>query len=447
MLVLSPRANRTIRRFIDRNFYANRYDYRREWERVSGAITPTARSEDIARQIEGLIRTVFDAERVAIYMRREVGDSFIRIHGPDPMPPELDGDNTLVAYIEREGQPLVFREAALDLDLVPAAAENVEAIGALGAAVCAPLMVGELLVGLMWLSERRNREPYSSEDIAFLEAMARQLAAALWFARIAEQLAETRQLDSLNRLSTYVLHDIKNHVSGLSLVVDNARRHLANPEFQRDALAVVERTVRNLKELMSQVSGVARSPDVHPEPCDVRELLTEATMSAGLEPGARDGIEFALESHATSPVSLDRRLLLRVLVNLLTNAREALGGPGKIELAANTVPTPDGGWALSLVVRDTGRGMSEEFVRTSLFKPFSTTKSAGLGLGLTQVRTIVEAHGGTIQVHSRAGQGTTFEVRIPASGPIARARDDVAAASAGSGASAGTGEAGIQHGT
>jgi nitrogen fixation/metabolism regulation signal transduction histidine kinase len=88
-----------------------------------------------------------------------------------------------------------------------------------------------------------------------------------------------------------VLHDIKNHVSGLSLVVDNARRHLANPEFQRDALAVVERTVRNLKELMSQVSGVARSPDVHPEPCDVRELLTEATMSAGLEPGARDGIE------------------------------------------------------------------------------------------------------------------------------------------------------------
>ena len=73
--------------------------------------------------------------------------------------------------------------------------------------------------------------------------MSRQLASALWFARQAERLAESRQLESLNRLSTFVLHDIKNQVSGLSLVVENARRHMANPEFQRTRWLCVERTV------------------------------------------------------------------------------------------------------------------------------------------------------------------------------------------------------------
>jgi putative PEP-CTERM system histidine kinase len=289
-------------------------------------------------------------------------------------------------------------------------------------------MVGDLLVGLLWLSDKRTREHYSSEDAAFLGAMARQLAASLWFARVAEQLAENRQLDSLNRLSTFVLHDIKNHVSGLSLVVENARRHMANPEFQRDALAVVERTVRNLRELMNQVSGVARVPDVVIEPCDVVELLGDAAQAAGLEPGEHDGVVFAIDSSPLGPVRGDRRLLLRVVVNLLTNARESLSGAGRIDLSASIGPAASGaGRELAIAVRDTGRGMSDEFVRSSLFRPFATTKPSGLGLGLAQCRSIVEAHGGTIDVTTRAGQGTTFEVHIPLDGPVPRLRDAASA--------------------
>src|SRR5204862_7229012 len=115
-----------------------------------------------------------------------------------------------------------------------------------------------------------------------LGAMARHLAGALWLARQAEQLAETRQLESLHRLSTFVLHDIKNHVSGLSLVVENARRHLANPEFQRDAMAVVERTVTSLRELMNQVSGMARTTELQAEPTVVRDLVDDAAVAVGL---------------------------------------------------------------------------------------------------------------------------------------------------------------------
>ena len=433
VLTLSPRVNRMVKRFIDRNFYANRYDYRREWERVSTAIAPAGRLEDLCAEIETLVCTVFDAERVAIHLRDDPAGPFHRVQGPLQVSATIAPDNPLVLELQRSRTPLVFREMSGALDLIPVAAENRETAGVLSAAVCAPLAVGEQLVGLLWLSDKRSEEEYSPEDIEFLGAMSRQLANALWFSRQAEHLAETRQLESLNRLSTYVLHDIKNHVSGLSLVVENARRHLANPDFQRDAMAVVERTVASLRELMSQVSGVARAPNVKPEPCEVRGLLDEAVTASGLATVGRDGVRLRVTCAVPGPIVVDRRLMLRVIVNLLTNAREAMTGPGDIELGASF--EPDRGrnaGHLSLSVRDTGRGMSEEFVRTSLFKPFSSTKTQGLGVGLAQCKTIVEAHGGTISVESRPGHGTVFRVRLPVSGSTMDAADEPAPSGAGS---------------
>lgn len=415
VLTLSPRANRAVKRFVDRNFYANRYDYRREWERVSGAIVPTARPEDVCRQIESLVCSVFDAERAAIYLRDDQSGPFRRMHGPYGLPAVIEADNPLVLQLERTPRPILFRELSQDLDLLPIAVENRPIVQGLNAEICAPLSAGDVLVGLLWVSEKRSDEEYSAEDVEFLGAMARQLAAALWFARLAEQLAETRQLESLHRLSTYVLHDIKNHVSGLSLVVENARKHFANPEFQRDALAVVERTVASLRELMTQVSGMARPTDVQAEPCSLTELIGEAAAAAGLQPGERGGLRFRTLTRGPDLVLLDRRLMLRVLANLLTNARESLAEIGEIEVSADVVGAEgDGSGRLTIKVRDTGRGMTEEFIRNQLFRPFATTKPSGLGVGLSQCRSIVEAHGGTIEVESRPGNGTTFWVRMPA---------------------------------
>lgn len=415
VLTLSPRASRAVKRFVDRNFYANRHDYRREWERVSDAIVPTARPEDVCRQIESLVCAVFDAERAAIYLRDERDGPFRRVHGAGTLPPVLDPANPAVVEVGRTREPLVFRGLEQDLDLIPVLVENRTLIEGMRAAVCAPLDVGDRMVGLLWLAEKRSDEHYSHEDAEFLGAMCRQLAAALWFARLGEQLAETRQLESLNRLSTYVLHDIKNHVSGLSLVVENARRHGANPDFQRDALKVIERTVDNLRELMNQVSGMSRPSEVQAEPVSVRELVAEAAAASGLAPGQHDGVLFEVVCRGPDLVAVDRRLMQRVLVNLLTNAREAIGEGGEISVTCEVESeNGDGQAGLALHVRDTGRGMSEEFVRHSLFRPFATTKPGGLGVGLSQCKSIVEAHGGTITVETRPGYGATFSVRLPA---------------------------------
>lgn len=429
-LMLSPRTNRSIRRFVDRNFYANRYDYRREWERVSQALQPAARPEEMARQIEALVRTVFDADQVALHVRDERAGPLRRLAGPPGVPAEIAADHPLVRHLAERQMPVVFHDLEDDLDLIPIVVESRPTVEAMGAVLCSPLLAGNDLVGLLWMSRKRADEDYSMEDVEFLGAMSRQLAAALWFARLAEQLAESRQLESLNRLSSFVLHDIKNQVSGLSLVVENARRHLGNPEFQKDAMGVVERTVASLRELMNQVSGVARPPVLSPEPSLLRPLVDEALAAAGLAPHAAPGLTVSVNVREDGHVMLDPRQMSRVLVNLLTNAREAVGPGGCIEVEASLERCAEG-LCTVLRVHDDGRGMSEEFLRTRLFRPFSTTKSNGLGVGLAQCRSIVDAHGGTIDVVSRRGEGTTFTVRIPGSGPPRPAPSEPAAVPAG----------------
>ncbi len=409
VLTFSPRAARRVKRFVDRNFYANRYDYRREWERVSRALSPTARPEAVCLQIVELMRAVFETERVAIYLRDDRSDRYLCIS--DPTAPELPAGNPLLGELARSREPLVFSALADDLDYIPLVVENRALIVALQAEACVPLWVGEELVGLMWLGAKKSGEGFSQEDVEFMSTMSRQLAGALWFARLGEQLAETRQLESLHRLSSFVLHDIKNQVSGLSLMLENAQRHLHDPQFQRDALAVVARTVENLRELMTQVSGVARPARLVRERCRAGELVREALEKCGLQTESGGELRVELDCPRDGEVEVDPRLIHRVLVNLLTNAREALNGRGLIRVGVALDPGPAGG--LSIAVSDNGRGMSADFIRESLFRPFASTKPAGLGIGLVQSKSIVEAHGGRIEVESQSGRGTTFVVRLP----------------------------------
>jgi signal transduction histidine kinase len=201
-------------------------------------------------------------------------------------------------------------------------------------------------------------------------------------------------------------------------------------------MAVVERTVGSLKDLMAHVASVSRPPEPRPEMLRVREVLDEATVASGFAVDEQNGLRLTLTCQADDPVRLDRRLLQRVLVNLLLNAREAMPDGGEIALRAaleppgsvpSPTPAPSDASMLVVTVRDAGRGMSEDYVRNSLFRPFSSTKPGGLGVGLSQCKAIVEAQGGSISVDSRLGEGTTFSVRLPVTINLPSASASVAA--------------------
>ena len=223
-------------------------------------------------------------------------------------------------------------------------------------------------------------------------------------ARLSESLAQAREFEAFHRLTSFVIHDLKNSISALSMLSDNALRHFDDPEFQRDAVRTLGRTVDRMKGLLGRLSSSPDAAHLQRGPVDLAALALEASVPLAKNPK----IELVQQLAPLPPLSADAGALLRVIENLVSNAVQALEGPGTI-----TLKTYESGGCAVLAVADTGCGMSEEFMRKSLFSPFRTTKKHGWGIGLYQTKGIVEAHGGTIEVSSKEGAGTTFYVGLP----------------------------------
>jgi len=198
---------------------------------------------------------------------------------------------------------------------------------------------------------------------------------------------------------------LKNAAASLNLMLKNLPLHFDNPAFRQDALRGVGNTARRIDEMILRLSALRQRPDFKPEETDLNALVS-ATIE-GLE--ELRGVPLTVELRPLPPLLADREQLRSVLTNLLVNARDALSEDGAI-----LVRTEPRGERAVLSVADNGCGMSEAFVRDSLFRPFQSTKKDGLGIGMFQSRMIVEAHGGSIQVETEAGKGTTFHVVLPA---------------------------------
>ena len=231
-----------------------------------------------------------------------------------------------------------------------------------------------------------------------------QIAAGVCNLSLSERLLNAKEMEAFQLMSAFLVHDLKNTASALSLTLRNLPIHFENPAFREDALRTLGKSVGRINELIWRLTTLREKLELKPAPADLNQIVTTALEAAGASP------EIAVVSRLQPlpAFAMDRRQVESVIVNLLLNAKEALGSRGEIRVETSR----ENGWAL-LSVADTGCGMSPEFVTNSLFKPFKTTKRNGLGIGMFQVKAVVEAHGGKIAVNSHAGQGTTFRLWLP----------------------------------
>jgi putative PEP-CTERM system histidine kinase len=272
-----------------------------------------------------------------------------------------------------------------------------------GAAIV-PMRRADDVIGFLLLGLERTGAPYSLDDLEFLSTVAEQAAVAVTTVRLSQSLAQARQFEAFHRLTSFVVHDLKNSISALSMLSTNALRHFDDPEFQRDAITTLARTVDRMKQLLGRLSAGAATPDLVVRPVDLAGLVLEATLPLSNEPR----IALVKDLAPLRAVLGDAEALLRVVQNLVTNALQSIEAKGTVTLATYEEDAMG-----CLAVTDTGSGMSAEFIRDSLFTPFHSTKPGGWGLGLYQVKTIIERHGGMISVTSTPGHGTTFIVRLP----------------------------------
>jgi signal transduction histidine kinase len=223
--------------------------------------------------------------------------------------------------------------------------------------------------------------------------------------------AETRQFQSFVRLSAILTHDLKNAIEALSLTVSNMERHFDNQEFRADAMKTLRSATENLRGLVTRLSTpVTTLSGEHrlPRPVDLVPMLKRVTAMIANPAQGQHVIQIKLPESLFALVDIER--MDKVVENLIINALESMAGKnGTLSLEAGK--TADGKSFFS--VSDTGGGMTRHFIEEKLFHPFATTKRTGVGLGLYTCREVVRANGGTIEVDSREGAGTTFRVVLP----------------------------------
>lgn len=388
--LLSERVRGRIKHTISKHFYRHKYDYRREWADFTTHVSSIENPDAIPSRILERVTGTLGIPHGALWLRLD------------------DQRWQLMAAAELPVEARTFDPAPV--------------VAAIPAGRLAPLTVSGLpwtrvlrleakgeLAGLLALGEPRHGS-FTLEDEELVTTLATQAAVVILNARLSEQLARAREREAFHRLSTFVLHDLKNCVGALSLVSQNAERHGGNPEFQREAFRAVAESVRQMQELIGKLATLPRLPEVDASPSLINKLVEEVVARGRAAAGVRVDICTDLDS-AVDTVLAGEDAVRTIVSNLLLNAVEAVGEGGRID-----VRTAREGPLVTLTVADTGPGMSEEFVRDSLFVPLRTTKPKGLGIGLYQVKSVVEALGGRIRVQSRPGQGTTFWVDLPASG-------------------------------
>jgi putative PEP-CTERM system histidine kinase len=398
LVIPSRRARAWLRVIMAKHLFEHRYDYREEWLRFARAIGAGGQDEasigervvkalaDMAGSPGGLLLSAHDGGLMSL-------DAHLQWDRDLPARPIES--SALTAFLERTGHVLDF--AALPAEAAAAAAS----LAPLDAWAGIPLLHRERLVGLVILDHPLVRRPLDWEDFDLFRTAGIQAATYLAEARTQEALANAQRFDEFNRRFAFILHDIKNLVSQLSLVARNAERHAGNPAFREDMIATLQSSVKKMNDLLARLSPSRTAEAEPPRPIRLSEVADAvAQVKSRVHPVTVTGDAVV---GLADPAGLEQ-----ALSHLVQNAIDASRPGIPVELALREAA----GEAL-IEVRDRGAGMSADFIRSRLFQPFASTKDTGFGVGAFEARALVAAMGGRLEVASREGEGTCFTLFLP----------------------------------
>jgi hypothetical protein len=406
-VLFSERVRRSTKVYISKHFYAHKHDYREEWIKFTTRLSSCGTLSDVQESILTVYTETFGLAGASLYLHGRDEERFIRASGQGRPngPVELFVSGELRTYF-------VQRERVLNVtdEEFPLSASEQALFRQAGAWLIVPLISNKRIEGLAVLREQIVPEMLIFEDYDLMKVLARQAAQAIANFRLSEEVMEMRAMAAVSRISAFVIHDLKNLTTGLSLVVDNAQEHIGNPDFQQDAVTTIRNTLAKMKGLIQRLKTIPEKSSLNTRVEDIDLLVRETVADfAKMRPGRRIGYSGCNGAPVFSLV--DGEEIKKVIINLVQNAVEASGEEGTV-----TVETHGEAGGIRIRVADSGCGMTEDFMKNHLFKPFRTTKEKGLGIGLYQCLQIAEAHGGGIEVKSELSRGTTISVLLPYAG-------------------------------
>ncbi len=394
LLLLSERTRREIKVILHKNFYQHKHDYRTQWLRFTEQLSTSQSGDQLLQRILSAYCEIFGINGATLFLYEENhgGYCMAALYHAEPIQEVITCDNSLIRFMKERAWVVNTKD-----DNPEITAENSRFFGNNDISFVIPLFASEQLEGFIALGKViKSNEVYIYEDYDLMKTIARQASLAILHQRLSEQITHARQIEAVGKVSTFVAHDLKNLVSNLSLIVDNAAKYIHNPDFQKDMLVSLDNTAGKMRALIGKLKNLGERDLLNIQTVNLLDL---AEKTAKMISGASITITGTPEK-----VLVDENEIQNVIMNLLINGIEASGPDEPLMVEVGAVDSP------FISVADRGCGMSPHFIRTELFKPFRTTKKQGLGIGLYQCRQIVDAHGGRMEVSSSEGQGSVFTV-------------------------------------
>jgi putative PEP-CTERM system histidine kinase len=386
---------------VAKHFFQHRYDYRAEWMRFTDTIgLPGESAAPLDQRVVKAVADITESPAGLLLLRDGSGALALqalwnwRDGGSSMTPIEAEDVNA----IERRGW-------IVDLDSIRAG-ERPHALpewmlADRNAWALVPLVHFDRLVGAVLLGRPLVDRKLDWEDFDMLRAAGRQVASYIREAQGQQALEDVRRFDEFNRRFAFIMHDIKNLVSQLSLLTRNAERHADNPEFRADMVLTLRESVGRMNEMLARLSQHNKTKPEEPRAIPLRPIAEHVARMKSQAHG--------VEITGDAPDALaDPARVEQILVHLVQNAIDASVGGMPVIIRLGSVARQ-----VAIDVVDKGSGMSADFIRRDLFKPFASSKADGFGIGAFEARELARAMGGQIEVRSRPGEGSCFTVLLP----------------------------------
>jgi two-component system, NtrC family, sensor histidine kinase HydH len=405
---------------------------------------------DLKEAVRITISSLEESRRVthaAIYFVDADGGGY-ELHGHlGPRPVERIDAAARRPFFERvnatHGAPVSMEQLEREHDKIETIDALASTLNELNAALCIPIMADEQVIGLLALKDERVvREAYATDEIDLFERVAAQIAITVQNSKLYERMKERDRLAALGEMAAGLAHEIRNPLGAIKgaaqLLTPSPSSSLSTgpmgegdghgvPPEAREFLGIIVEEANRLNRVVSQFLDYARPYRGEPQPLDVNEVVrktaqlvtppplpTPSTGDSGESVAPPPPVEVHLQLADDLPrARADAEQLRQVFLNLAINAVQAMPSGGKLTIStALRKPGRRSTPMLEVRFRDTGVGIPQHELK-NLFIPFYTTKDKGTGLGLPISQRIIENHGGTIEVRSRVGGGSTFTVVLP----------------------------------
>ncbi|MBL0924226.1 MAG: PEP-CTERM system histidine kinase PrsK [Sphingomonadaceae bacterium] len=406
LIMPSGRFKSWLNVVIAKNFFQHRYDYRSEWMRFADTIGfPSKEAAPFYERVVKSLADIFESPAGLLLVPDEEGRLTLQARwnwSTADVPANCVTSMTM-PFFESTGHIVSMDEVRAGTDeRVDARAVPQWLYDEAQAWAIVPLVHFGKLAGLAILARPRMPRALDWEDLDMLRVVGRQLASYLAEAASQQALAESQQFEQFNRRFAFVVHDIKNLVSQLSILARNAERHAEKPEFRADMIDTLRSSVDKMNELLARLSQHNKSRHAQPVAVDIGAAVMKAVHEKRLIYPIDAQLSAGLFAIA------DPARVETIIGHLVQNAIEATPDGSPVRISCRPQGTD-----VAVKIADNGVGMTESFISNHLFKPFESTKDGGFGIGAYEARALAMSMGGQLRVESRVGKGTTFTLLLP----------------------------------